>query len=81
MALAGGSESLSGGVRELSARVIDRDDYLLDHATAFDLVVPMGDATWRWRGVEVEMSGGCATIRFGGDPDVTQTQPDHQRSE
>lgn len=52
-----------------SARVLDRD-LLWSEDQRFDLVVPIGDARWVWRGVAVAWGDGAASLSGDGGPEV-----------
>lgn len=52
-----------------TGEVTERDDYLLEFGSRFDLVLEFGGGEWLWRGVSLTDEGGLITLRGKGDAD------------
>jgi len=72
-----GSWTLSVGDQALGylnwvceAVLTERSDYWLEHGRQHDLVLEVGEHTWRWRGVEFGTELGRITVRGNSRPEV-----------
>lgn len=53
----------------VSAELVLRDDYWIEHIYAFDLYLFLGGQAWRWRNIEIVV-GNSVTARGEGRPEV-----------
>lgn len=55
-----------------SARIIKTDAYWLEHGEAFDLRLDVGRVQWRWRNVNVHLTGESVLIRGEAKPELVR---------
>ena len=60
----------AGDAYSLTGHVTSQDDYWMQSASTFDVILSVGERTWRWRRVSVALVGDSFRISGQGRPEI-----------